>query len=107
MQVSSEVDQELEGFVRDRILRIATLFDPSSEQIGSIPYAPEDVYILLALPPFRTGELTQLWRVIGDGVREVQRRRPPHLVSDLVSPGRDGGEGARSSWFVENRTEGR
>lgn len=95
MRVSNEVDQELEGFARDRIRKVTTLLDPFTEQIRRVSDGRKDVRALLTLPSLGTGEDTQLGRMVGDWVDVVQRRRPLHLVLDLVSPGRDRGEGAR------------
>lgn len=99
MQISNEVDQELERLASDRILRVATLLDPTAEQICGVPDCPENIYIRFAFPSFRTGEEAKLWGVVGDGVDVVHLRGPWLFPFDLVSPGRDGSEGARCSWI--------
>ena len=95
MQVPDEMDQELEGFARNGVRRVTALIDPLTEQIGSVTDSPEDIRILVAFPSLGTWEEAQLRRMIGDSIGVVQRCGPPHSVPDLVSPGCDGGEGAR------------
>jgi len=81
MHVSNEVDQELEGFARNRIRWVAAFFNPLTEQIRSVTDGPEDVCILVAFPSLGTGEETQLWRMIGDGIDVVQRPRTTSFCS--------------------------
>ena len=56
MHVADKVDQELEGFARDGVLQVATLFDPVVKQIRGVTYSPEDVYFLGAIPSLRPRE---------------------------------------------------
>jgi hypothetical protein len=104
MHISDEVDQELECFARHWIRWVAALLDPLIKQIGGVSDGREDIPVLATLPSLGTGEETQLRRMIGNSVRIMQRRRPLHLIPDLVSPGCDRGKSTsvRSILVVED-----
>ena len=86
MQVSNEVDQELESLARDRIVEVTALLNPLAEQVRGVTYGPENVHVLGTFPSLRAREGAQLRGVICDSVDVVHLRGPPHLAFVLVSP---------------------
>ena len=112
MHVSNEVNQELERFVRQRVVIVRR---PTAASLGLSPvlqdpcdvsHRTKDVHTFPARPPTLPREETRVGWMVPKGPDIVQRGGPPHFEADFVRPRSDGCEVAeRDVWVRGGKVE--
>jgi hypothetical protein len=101
VHVAEEVNQELQGFIRQLVSPVRPASSYPSTSLGldplfqircDIPDCTKNVYALPTGPATLTREQTSIGRMVTKSADIVQGGRPSHAIADLVCPGSDGGE---------------
>lgn len=95
MHITHEMNKKLERFVGHVILHSRQsprliVGNEVLKKVGDVSDATQDVSAVLTSPSTSPGKCARLRGMVIHGANVVERRRPPHLVAQLISPGCDG-----------------